>query len=364
GPDKVHSVDTFGSVTAGLGIIAHGIERGEIEGQAYTRDDLKRQDVTVNRPNVSILDSRLLRRRIQVQEEAGGEDAGEGERVLVMLTKENELLTYRFSGKWPDLEGMEGEVPPLHAVVVGGVDEPLLLITSRYRFLVVTPRELMDLEALGQPLAELHHFGPYEEVYAVSGWGPLKEAERMVLVTSLGYARTYPTDVIVPAIEAPVPLTFEQPLPGWPLAALGAQGDEELIVVTDSGRGARFAVAEIPGTGTQAFRRKEEEEMAGAVLAVENDELLLVTDEGYGRRLPPAAVYAPEKGNSRGRVVISRRPVKGVTRRRPGAALWAVTTVGLKPLAAEAIPLERDTTRSHRLITLAAEEAVRHALSV
>ena len=358
GPDKVHSVDTFGSVTAGLGIIAHGIESGEIESRAFRREDLKQQDVTVNRPNVSILDSRLLKRRIRVQEKADAEDGGEGAQALVLLTGENEVIAHRYTEERPELEGLPGEMTRIPRVLVAGVDEPLLLITSRYRFLVVTPRDLMDLEALGQPLGELHHFGPYEKVYAVNRWQALKEAERMVLVTSLGYARSYPTDVIVPSIEAPVPLTFEQALPGWPLAALGAEGGEELVLVTDNGRGARFAVADVPGTGMQAFKRKEEEEMVGAVLAWEGDEVLLVTAEGYARRLPATAVYAPEKGNSRGRVLIARRPVRSVVRLGGGAALWAVTAAGLRPVEAKAIPVEPDTTRSHRLLDLPAEDSV------
>jgi len=364
GPDKVHSVDTFGSVTAGLGIIARGIESGEIEGRAYTLQDLKQQEVTVNRPNVSILDSRLLQRRIQVQEGAGGADGGEGARALVLLTRANELVTHRYSGERPYLEGLNDEIPALYTALACGIDEPLLLITSRYRFLVVTPRELIDLEALGQTLAELHHFGPYEKVYAASRWRPLREADRMVLVTSLGYVRAYPTDVIVPSIEAPVPLTFEQPLPGWPLAALGAQGDEELVLATDNGRGARFDVAGIPGTGAQAFKRKEDEEMVGAVLAGEGEEVLLVTEQGYGRRLPAAAVHAPEKGNSRGRVLIARRPVRDVARLQGDLALWAMTTAGLKPLEPEKVPLEPDTTRSHRLLKVAPDEQIVQTLVI
>lgn len=362
GPDKVHSVDTFGSVTAGLGIIAHGIERGEIESRAYTREDLKQQDVTVNRPNVSILDSRMLKRRIKVQERADDEVAEEGAQALVVLTGDNEVVARRYVGERPDVEGLSGELDGVKRVLAAGVDEPLLLITSRYRFLVVTPREVLDLEALGQPLSELYHFGPYENVYAVNRWRPLKEAERLVLVTSLGYARSYPTDVIVPAIEAPVPLTFEQPLPGWPLAALDAEGDEDLIMVTDNGRGARFVVADVPSTGMQAFKRKEEEEMVGAVLAREGDDVLLVTAEGYARRLPATAVYAPEKGNSRGRVLITRGPVRSVVRLREDAALWAVTSTGLRPVSTEKIPAEADSTRSHRLLKLGRDQEILQTL--
>src|SRR5690606_41213969 len=39
GAEKVRSIDAFSSVTAGLGIIAHRIEQGELDAQVYRRED-------------------------------------------------------------------------------------------------------------------------------------------------------------------------------------------------------------------------------------------------------------------------------------------------------------------------------------
>jgi DNA gyrase/topoisomerase IV subunit A len=184
----------------------------------------------------------------------------------------------------------------------------------------------------------------------------------MVLVTSLGFVRAYPTAVLAPSVEAPVPLTFEQPLPGWPVAALGTAKDAYVVVATDAGRGLRYAIRDVPGTGLQALNRDDEETIIGALTSHAEDELLLLTANGYARRLPLAAVFAPEKANSHGRVLISRRPLRALAHARPH--LQAITTAGLRPVDAGAIPCEDDSTRSYRLLRLREAQEVLRLLTV
>ncbi|MGB5058195.1 MAG: Hsp70 family protein, partial [Candidatus Promineifilaceae bacterium] len=74
GPEKVQAIDTFSSVTAGLGVIAHGIEAGEIEAQGYTPDTAK-PPVASQQPRVSPINLELVQRRI-VMSEGGAEDGG------------------------------------------------------------------------------------------------------------------------------------------------------------------------------------------------------------------------------------------------------------------------------------------------
>jgi len=345
GADKVHSVDTFGSVTAGLGIIAHGVEQGEIVTRAYTRADLQQQEVQVTRPGATIVDLELLKRRIVARTEAG-ENAEDGEsEVLLLLTRSNRLLAARLEEeRVPALAE-----PPLTALKAR-LDEQLLLITSRYRFLLTTPRQLRDLAALGQTLAQLHHFAAREKVFAAARWESIKAASRMVLATSTGYVRAYPTGVMTTSVEAPVPLTFEQPLPGWPLAALGAHPEQQLLLFTANGRGIRWPVAELPTSGMQLLNRDEEDEIVGVHVAGKETRLLLATGQGYARRLYPEMVHRPEKANAPGRVLISRRPVSGTACTSSGETVWALTTAGMKEVDPERIPAEHDSTKSYRLL--------------
>lgn len=348
GAERVHSVDTFGSVTAGLGILAHGIATGQIEARPYTRADLKQQEVTVSRPNVSVVDLRLLKRRMQAQALREGPTPQTQETALVLLDAGNRLQAATMGAAGAlDLAGA-----PLATALAPSLDEPLLLVTSRYRFVLSSARQLIDLQALGQSLAELHHFAPHEKIYAVGRWRPVQAAERLLLVTSLGYARSYPGDVIGAAIEAPVPLIFEQPLPGWPIAALGANSDEQLVLLTGGGRGLRRAVADIPGAGMQLFKRDDEESFISVLAAGENATMLLVTADGHARCLPLQAIPESTKANQPGRVLISRRPLRAalplVAERRP----LLLTTNGPQRIDPTSIPCDEDSTRSHPLLRL------------
>lgn len=352
GPDRVHSMDTFGSVTAGLGIMAQGIETGQIEARAYTRSDLKRQEVTVSRPNVSIAELALLKRRIRLREKAEDGASADPEPALVLLTQKGRVLVDALDGG-PRLPGDEAlsaqRGAALLAAFTAHLDEPLLLITSHYKFLLTTARQILDLQELGHSLARLHHFGPRETVRAISRWQAVKDRERLLLVTSVGYVRAYPVDVMATSIEAPMPLTFEQPLPGWPTAALGAPDAHQLILITSGGRGLRYAVREVPGSGLHLLKRTGDDEVVAAFVARDEDELLLVTDRGYGRRMPVSGVHAANKGRSRGRVLISRRPVRGAGAVPADHPLWLATTAGVSAVRPGAIPCEPDSTRSHRL---------------
>ncbi len=65
GPEKVQSIDTFSSVTAGLGIYAHRIETGEIEAKAYTADDVTPPpQARGSRPRINQVNLDLVKKRI------------------------------------------------------------------------------------------------------------------------------------------------------------------------------------------------------------------------------------------------------------------------------------------------------------
>jgi hypothetical protein len=359
GSDRLHSIDTFGSVTAGLGIIAHGIAQGEIDAEGYTPANLATRELTrpesdsaaLAKPKVATVSLSLLQRRIDLQEGSEAHPAPD-QHALVLLTADNAVCV----GIGATVEEAAGELqgsgrpafPPLLGAVVATPDEPLLLITSRYRFLRTTATQLRALAAIGQSLEELYQFAANEAVYALARWHALKSRPRLLLTTSLGFARTYPTAVISPAIEAPVPLTFEQPLPGWPQAALGAEPGHRLLLFTAAGRGLCYPLDGLPGTGMQVLNRDEDDTIVAALALPDAATILLVTAGGYARRLPISAVHAPEKANDKGRVHISRSPL--VAAAEASAPLVALTAAGLIEIDPATIPVEPDTTRSHPLL--------------
>ncbi|MCP4424631.1 MAG: Hsp70 family protein, partial [Chloroflexi bacterium] len=72
GAEKTLAVNTFSSVTAGLGIIAHGIEQGKIEARPFLPDDVQQQN-SDHKSNVPPINLDVLQRRIVMAEGRAGE---------------------------------------------------------------------------------------------------------------------------------------------------------------------------------------------------------------------------------------------------------------------------------------------------
>jgi DNA gyrase/topoisomerase IV subunit A len=141
----------------------------------------------------------------------------------------------------------------------------------------------------------------------VARWREIKQQEKLLLVTSAGLARPYPTRVMIESIEAPVPLMFDNPLPGVPIFADGAEGEEALLLLTRGGKGLRSQVGSLRGSGTQLMNVAKGDRVETAVLCQPNDPILLITNDGYGRQLLADWVPQPEKDNDRGKSQVARR---------------------------------------------------------
>jgi hypothetical protein len=75
-------------------------------------------------------------------------------------------------------------------------------------------------------------------------------------------------------------------------------------------------------------------------------------------------VPAPPKANSRGRVLVARRPVCGLARLGPGRLAWAVTNHRWLTLDPDRLPAATvDSTRSKRLARLSPGETILTAFS-
>jgi hypothetical chaperone protein len=381
GRSKVRAADTFSSVTSGLGIIGHGIAAGRIEATSYTPDSHALEtagegDPGSRRPNVAAVNLALLQRRLAARE---GEETGQSAArrlALLILDPAHRLLIQALppgglAGKEPlpltgaaPHNGQAGwPVGPMTSLIIG-LDDELLLVTSRYRFFLTTARHLLELEEMGLTIASYFHFQADEQVSALGDWTALRAQEKILLVTSRGYARTYPLAGLVEGVEGPTPLQFDQPLPGVPVLATGVKTGDELVVLLDSGRATRIALSSLPLQGLMAINRRDDERLVGAVAGSTADVLLMVTADGHGRRLEVVDVPAPERGNSRGRVLLSRRPASGLARQTSAKTIWLVVEGLLRPVAPDRLPpLDGTSTRSHPLLRLGREQVVQGCLS-
>jgi hypothetical chaperone protein len=368
GPEKVLAIDTFSSVTAGLGVLAHGIAQGEIEARGYTPGETPLPKQT-HQPKVSPINLELLQRRIVLGEGGEGETAVlPPEAPLLVLLADGAVTAVSLQSD-KGTEGTKEELGrlaewgvagPVTAALLAGLDEPLLLITTHYRFLLLTPRQLSEAQRLGLVLGDLHKLERGEQVCALASWAAISHKAKLLLVTSSGLARPYPVNILATNIQAPVPFKFDHALDGVVVAALGADGAEEVVLFTRAGKGARWPLAHLRGSGTQAINLDADDRVHAAVLAHPDDSLLLLTADGYGRRLLPNWIPAPERPNQKGKSLVARRGgVGGTAVFAPDQPLYAITTARLLPLDGhgDGLPLE-DSSKTAPALKLSPDEAI------
>jgi hypothetical chaperone protein len=366
GQEKVQTIDTFSSVTSGLGVVAHRIESGEMPAQAYTPDDVTPPpQARGSRPRISQVNLELMKKRVFMTEGSLEQTSGKEQLNLVLLGEERTLTAVTlpitsFTQANSLLLADLGITTSAAQGILAGLDEQLLLVTSKYRFLLVTPRQLLDLQALDMQFSDLHRLAERETICTFCSWTHTQEQERLLLATSRGFARAYPLRVLRENIEAPVPLKLDNPLPGLPIFAQGAQSGDEFLLVTANGRGLRWSIQALRISGTQVVNCGKDDRVTAAELVQSDSELLLLTEDGYGRRLLAQWIPFPSAPNRKGKSLIARRsPTVAIAK----TGRWAVTKRKLTAIDAAKLPLE-DSTKSRSLFKLLPAETVKGVLSL
>jgi len=359
GADKVISMDTFSSVTAGLGIYAQGVNSGAIAAVAHRPPDLPAQLPDGRQTNVPAVNLRLLQQRLAIQEDrAAGIAVAEETAVILFMPNRNPhaviLPASQFQPQqYADIPLTVAEDQAAVRAFAAAPDEQLLLGSNKHRFFLITPRQMRELAAVDLSLSDYLHLATNEYICAGGCWAVIREQPKLLLVTSQGYARAYQLDLLREVIEGPTPLQFDEPPPGQPLTVLGANDRDQLIVMLDSSRAARWPVLQIPLRGLQAVHRSPEETAVAAVLAQPDQELIVVTQTGHGQRLLAGAVAMPAKANQRGRVMVSRGGVCGLIRRPAEGPVRLISVDRLITVDPDRIPRDDPpTTRVYPLSDL------------
>ncbi len=346
GHAKIRSVDAFSSVAAGLGIIAHEISQGTLDLPVFTKDDLRSHNVE-KESKVQSANLMLLQKRIALREGAG-EMAPPPEKMHVIVANNNQFVTLA-----PDESTYNLEDAQWAQTYTLGFDDPLLMITNFYRFLLVSPRQLDELKDMKMALGDLHHFRSFEEVTTAVPWQGMSEHAYMTLVTSRGYARSYKMDQLQERIENPAPYQFDHQLEGVPIAALGTnKGGEEIVIANNHGRCLCLPTSErrLYLRGLQAINWRDGERVMSAIVrpmaATVPVEFLLITDEGYGKRLSFPNLYRATDANKRPPILASRKLTQKVV--PYSDRLTLVTSQRLIPFDCKLSPPD-SSTKTHRL---------------
>ncbi len=349
--ERQEALDTFSSVTQGLGRYAGQIEAGTASLVAYRAADLARAGTQAGETRVPQVNAALLQRRIQATEGASGGAIHLPDHALVLLGADGRVHPAPWPADGPAATlaalGWPADDGPTQALVLRP-EARLLAMTSRYRFLLTPTAQLLELAAIGLRLQDLYHLRPGEQVQLVADWDALAARPWLVLITTLGWARAYDSTALAAQVDGPVPLQFDDPPPGWPAFVLGANRTEDLILATQSGRATRLPLARLPYAGAEVLRSGESDRLVGAVLVEGDGELLLVTAEGYARRLAAGSVPADERPGGRGRSVLARSNARSLAPVRPGERLWLISDARMFSGDFGSIPVD-DSTRSYRL---------------
>jgi hypothetical chaperone protein len=329
GPEKVQAVDTFSSVTAGLGVLGHAIATGEASAEAHHRQP--------GAPALEegAIDPAFLRRWIFVQERAA--DQPDTPRLqLVRLARDGQVLLTALpndlNAGQPLAQAANGALPSNQALLAEP-DEQLLLTTSSYRLLLTTPRRLGVLDELELRLGQLEQFGPGERICTLGRWSDIQQGLLLAVATNQGAIRLLELAKIKDALERSLPVKLEPRPEGHPVAALGIRQGQELVIVTSAARAGRLRLGIAAMPGLQALKCDKGEAVVGLFPARAGEELALAAADGTLRQAPLEHIPPQAQPGSRGKALVSRLEVQAAAVRAPDAALWAITSNTLRPAA-------------------------------
>lgn len=354
GPEKVRAIDTFRSVTSGLGILGHFQETGAVDLRAYHRREWSsgarvRQNGNSAAP---VVDLDLMKRFIDLGER--GESSGDQQRVLLAINRDSYVAATTqpntaFSDDTIALTDLGIDVTPGDHVASGSPSDRVLVITSEYRFFLRTLQQLADVAAIGLSLAEIESFFAdqfgRETISTLADWRALQAAERVILVSSKGKAKIMPAHMLLPNFTPTHPYQLEH-LSGTPIALLPATTGE-LLLITNAGAVTRLQPNSLP-TGEQTLIRLRKDERVTAAYSLPHPaELLLATHKGRGKRIHTRALPFAKRAET-STITLAGRDLVASAIRQPEAPLRAVTTHGLRTVAFDTLPLDNPTPPQKR----------------
>jgi hypothetical protein len=280
GAEKVRSIDAFSSVTAGLGIIAHRIQQGEMDAQVYRREDYPgHNDLGATGNSVPAVDFEVMKKFIALRAPADEDQEMTG---VVALTEKGEVTAAILS---PETVSSGGKTPfdglALARAISLPADAPLLLCTSEYRCLRKTARDLARLQELGLDLAEAEGFKRDvfgdEHITGMAHYDALKAENLVLLVTAYGAFKAYQRDELLPRLER---ITMYQipRLKGDPLMLMPLNSNGEVIAFSAEGRATRIRASALTNGGGRLMRTASDGSLIAAFGVRGRMDFLLAAD--------------------------------------------------------------------------------------
>lgn len=343
GAEKVRNLDTFNSVTSGLGIIGGQLERGEIELPVYRHADYIFKSQEGERSwigsTIPAIDFETMKKFITLVENKPDERKSIG---LVAQLTDNRIVAAVHEPHTFDLDetgnpqhrlttdklGLEGETPLAWAMGLPA-EQKLMLCTTNYRLMVKTANQLAALHAAGLILAEAEGF--QKDVFGdeyVSSIAPLDEIDNLMLVSTSGYSKTF-GEAIIARLEQPVPYQTDR-LKGNPIALVNLQTGWDVVVFTALGRALRLTNDDL-AANTRLMKVSTDDQIISAFVVKPGHTFFLAGSDGGIAGIKAGDI--PTGGaNSTGTKIFAKRGLQSVLLKKEGCAVWAATTRRFIPL--------------------------------
>jgi hypothetical chaperone protein len=342
GAEKVKAIDAFGSVTSGLGVIGHRLERDEIDMQSYTVDTYtgSRQIRMEKRSRVPNVDLDLLKRVIDVQESGG--TVATSDQVLLMRDAEQKIE----AAHCDNLEEMQlGELAEDSFFYAVPASSKVVLMTSFYTAYVKQASDLADLRAGNLHMEELEGFRKddfsVEYVSNLAAWEQLEDTDYIMLISSLGYTQKFFAQRLLEKIDRPVPYKLERKR-GYPAFLVGAKSEQDFLAISHAGRAARIPSEQLPLRENRLINLSMKGQVVGAVAVYPNDEILIASQSGTAKRVSLKSIPQASEMNSSGEKITQRANLVSALLYRPEQTLWAATNQRILPIEQSTIPLNSD----------------------
>jgi DNA gyrase/topoisomerase IV subunit A len=220
-----------------------------------------------------------------------------------------------------------GHLRPRYLLIAGEGDE-LLLLSDKGRAM------RLSVADVGLAEAPLHYLSLLPGLVldldeSLSVIAPLPgNFNRMTLVTRKGYARSFLRAEVDSLLERGLPL-HSSPVEGdYPAFLLFSDGEGDLLVVAQGGKGLRFPERVIGVQARPAIRLERGEVVAGAVVVNDRVQVALVGADGLAARREMAGFAAHPTAGHRGKTVTRIEDLLAVTRVDEDDTLWLLTAAG------------------------------------
>lgn len=227
------------------------------------------------------------------------EDLIRDEDVLISITqrgyiKRTPLTAYRKQGRGgKGLIGMSTrDKDELDHLFASGSLNTILFFSDRGKVYAEKAYQIPELDrtAKGTSMMNILPLMPDEKITAALPVHNFDDAEYFVMITQKGRIKRIQVSAfsnVRPSGLIAITLDPDDSL-GW---VKMTTGDQDLILVSEQGKGIRFSEEDVRpmgrnAAGVNAMRLDDWDNIAGADVATDDDDVLVITEKGFGKRTP------------------------------------------------------------------------------